>query len=201
MIKKITLVLFITMPFFFFGCDYEEPEYKVLQSQEDFEIREYPSLIIAEIKMSDNKEELKNKSFMALFDYISGDNKEKQEIKMTAPVFQSQTEDEKWSMSFVLPQKWKLEEVPQPNNSTVTIKPLNSQKMAVIRFSGSSADINFSKHQNLLEDYMIKNKLEYNKAQPIYAFYNPPWTPWFLKRNEVLFALSNNNSPKPTVQK
>ena len=189
MIKKITFALFILMSFFFFSCDYEEPEYKILQSEEDFEIREYPSLIIAEIKMSANKEKLKNKSFMALSDYISGNNTKKQKIKMTVPVFQSQTEDEKWSMSFILPKKWKLEQVPHPNNSTITIKQLNSQKMAVIHFSGRNTDTNFSKHQKLLEDYLIKNELEYNTAKPIYAVYNSPWTPWFLKRNEVLFAL------------
>ncbi|MDE0091934.1 MAG: heme-binding protein [Oligoflexia bacterium] len=194
MIKKTNLVLFISMSFLFFGCDYEEPEYKVLQSEEDFEIREYPSLIIAEIKMSANTKKLRNKSFIALFDYISGNNKEKQEIKMTVPVFQSQAEDEKWSMSFVLPQKWKLEEVPKPNNSTITIKQLSSQKMAVIRFSGRDTDINFSKHKKLLEAYLIKNEIEYNKTQPIYAIYNSPWTPWFLKRNEVLFVLLDNNS-------
>ena len=192
--QKIGLILFTIMSFFLFACEYEEPDYKVLESKEDFEIREYPSLIIAEITMSANKQKLKNESFMALFDYISGANTEKQEIKMTIPVFQNPTEDEKWSMSFILPQKWSLDQAPQPNDSNITVKELSSQKMAVIRFSGRDTNVNFSKHKKLLEDYLIKNNLEYNKDQAIYAVYNGPWTPWFLKRNEVLFVLLDDNT-------
>ena len=127
--------------FHFLSCaDYEKPDYKILKTKEDIEIREYPSIIVAEVKMEDNKRATRNKGFRKLFKYITGSNEQNQDIKMTVPVLQAPTESSKWSMSFIIPKKWEWDKVPKPENDEISIKQLESQKMAAIRYYGNSSE-------------------------------------------------------------
>ena len=196
MIKNVLFLLpkkdFLMALFFipFLSCTgYEEPDYKVLEKESMIEIREYPSLILAEVRGDGEEKATRDEGFRALFQYITGANEQSQEIKMTAPVFQSQLGDNQWSMSFVIPKKWEWKKIPQPKNKNILLRKLESQEMAVISFKGRGRDKNFSKHQKILENYLKEKNKNYNEEKAIYAFYNPPWTPWFMKRHEVLFVI------------
>ena len=185
--------------FHFLSCadDYEEPDYKILQKQEkkNIEIREYPSIIIAEVKMKDKKKETRSESFRKLFKYITGANEQDQTIEMTIPVFQAPTDSSQWSMSFVIPKKWEWGKVPQPVDDEISIKQLESQKMAAIRFEGRGSEENFSKYQKVLEQYLIENNIKYDKDKPVYAYYSSPWVLWFMRKHEVLFVVEIEESP------
>ena len=183
--------------FHFLSCaGYEKPDYKILQEKENIQIREYPSIIVAEVKMKDNKRVTRNESFRKLFKYITGSNEQDQEIKMTVPVFQAPTDSSQWSMSFVIPKKWEWGKVPQPVNDEISIKQLEAQKMAAIRFHGSGSEENFSKYQKILEQHLIENNIKYDKEKAVYAYYSSPFTVWFMKIHEVLFVIEAEESIK-----
>ena len=195
---KNSFFIIFSMFHFLSFADYEKPDYKILQKKENIEIREYPSIIVAEVKMKDNKKATRNEGFRKLFQYITGANEQNQEIKMTVPVFQAQTDSSEWSMSFIIPKKWKWDKVPQPANDDINIKQLESQKMAVIRFHGSGSEKKFSKYQKILEEYLIQNNIEYNKDKVVYAYYSSPFTLWFMKMHEVLFVIETEEAVKKT---
>lgn len=191
LLTQFSIISFTAFFSLFCSSTYKEPNYKVIKSEEknDIEIREYPSLNIAEIRMKGYKDHVMNDSFRILFRYITGKNEKEQEIEMTAPVLQKQTGTVEWSMSFIIPAQWKLEDIPQPKNGIIKIKQIEQRKMAVIRFFGRASQRNFFKYRAILEDYLSKNNIVYQKKDPIFAYYNSPWTIWFLKRQEVMFQI------------
>ncbi len=178
----------------------ESPEYEVIKSDKNIEIRQYKPYLIAEVSTSGKRNEAANEGFFILFDYISGKNTPREKIKMaapveqkgqkipmTAPVEQSKDNDE-WKLSFVIPSKYNLENVPQPKDSRINIYQHESSKRAVIRFSGFWTESNLNKHKEKLEKYIQENGLNI-KSEVIYAFYNSPyWIPFF-RRNEVMYIV------------
>jgi len=153
---------------------YETAPYKVVRTEGDFEIREYP-----EMKIVTTARDADNSSFMRLFRYISGGNVEKEKIAMTTPVFMVAGK-----MAFVLPEMHKAA-TPVPASDQVGVDTLKAQRVAVLRYSGSHTQDSEPQAVAKLEAWMQKNKLTQAGA-PFSAYYDPPWTPGFLRRNEVL---------------
>ena len=179
----------------------EVPAYKILKKEQNIEIRQYPPLIIAEVKTAGSRQASISDGFRILADFIFGNNEgEKQlsmngpitqqegiKIAMTAPVQQEKT-DAEWAISFIMPSKFSIDTIPNPINDRIKIIQIPSKRYAVITFSGRSTEANLTKHTNELEIYM--NGSSYSKVgNAKYAFYNPPWTLPFLRRNEVQFEL------------
>ena len=180
----------------------EVPAYKILKKEQNIEIRQYPPLIIAEVKTAGSRQASINDGFRILADFIFGNNEgEKQlsmngpitqqegiKIAMTAPVQQEKT-DAEWATSFIMPSKFSIDTIPNPINDRIKIIQIPSKRYAVITFAGRSTEENLTKHTNELEKYM--NGSSYSKVgNAKYAFYNPPWTLPFLRRNEVQFELT-----------
>ncbi len=179
----------------------EVPAYKILKKEQNIEIRQYPPLIIAEVKTAGSRQASISDGFRILADFIFGNNEgEKQlsmngpitqqqgiKIAMTAPVQQEKTDTE-WAISFIMPSKFSIDTIPNPINDRIKIIQIPSKRYAVITFSGRSTEANLTKHTNELEIYM--NGSSYSKVgNAKYAFYNPPWTLPFLRRNEVQFEI------------
>ncbi len=180
----------------------EVPAYKILKKEQNIEIRQYPPLIIAEVKTAGSRQDAIGDGFRILADFIFGNNEgEKQlsmngpitqqegiKIAMTAPVQQEKT-DAEWATSFIMPSKFSIDTIPNPINDRIKIIQIPSKRYAVITFSGRSTEENLTKHTNELGKYM--NGSSYSKVgNAKYAFYNPPWTLPFLRRNEVQFELT-----------
>ena len=180
----------------------EVPAYKILKKEQNIEIRRYPPLIIAEVKTAGSRQASISDGFRILADFIFGNNEgEKQlsmngpitqqegiKIAMTAPVQQEKT-DAEWATSFIMPSKFSIDTIPNPINNRIKITQIPSKRYAVITFSGRSTEKNLTKHTNELEKYM--NGSSYSRVgNARYAFYNPPWTLPFLRRNEVQFELT-----------
>jgi DNA gyrase inhibitor GyrI len=167
---------------------YESAEYDVLVSESPFEVREYPDLTVAATTMG-SESQRDSGSFMRLFRYISGANDGKQKIAMTTPVFMeakqgSNTEQ----MGFVLPKNIAAAGVPEPSNEDVSIKQRAGGNFAVMRFKGRMNDDSVSKAERSLRDWM-KAQGYVGEDHIESAGYDPPWTPGFLRRNEVLVRL------------
>ena len=182
--------------------DVEKPDYKVIQSEQNIEIRQYEPMIIAEVEVDGKREDAIGDGFRLLADYIFGNNtvqqvismtapvqqKENQKIAMTAPV-QQQSTGKSWRMSFVMPSKYSMDSLPVPNNNRVRLKEILTTKFVVVDFSGTNSNENIAEHEKQLLNYIEANKLKIT-GSPKYAFYNAPWTLPFMRRNEVMIEIN-----------
>lgn len=166
-----------------------EPKYTVLNSENEIEIREYPALVVAQVNVTGERDPAINQGFRFLADYIYGNNDKQQKIPMTAPVTQTETKDKnKWIISFFMPVNLPVKALPTPKNENVKLITIPAKKFVVIRFSGFNSETNIQAHIDEVMKYAEENNLR-TVGTPIIAFYNPPWTLAFLRRNEVMFEL------------
>ena len=180
----------------------EKPDYKVIQSEQNIEIRQYEPMIIAEVEVDGKREDAIRDGFRLIADYIFGNNTVEQNISMTAPVqqkenqkiamtspVQQQLAGKSWQISFVMPSKYNMDSLPVPNNNRVRLKKILTKKFVVIEFSGSNSNENVIGHENQLMNYIEANQINII-GSPKYAFYNAPWTLPFLRRNEVMIEIN-----------
>ena len=185
----------------------EEAKYNVLREQDGFELREYESHILAETSVDGEFEDAGNEAFGRLFKYISGNNKQQQEVAMTSPVGQEpssqkidmtspvgqQKQDGKWVVSFMMPASFTLETTPEPNDTNVSIREVPARLIASVRYSGFWSEKNYRRNLAKLQDWIANNRLT-PLGEPIWARYNPPFMPWFLRRNEILIPVASPES-------
>lgn len=211
------IVLVLPVFLFLAGCkeivSAPTPEYKIIEQHDKIEIRAYDSMIVAETETAGERGEAINQGFRILADYIFGNNTAKEKVAMTAPVIQktsapvSESTSEKiamtapviqttsdstaksWKTTFIMPDNYTMQTLPKPNDSRVKIVSVPTQKYVAIRFSGFNTDASLKKHTALLDDFVKSKKLKVD-GDPVYAFYNPPWTLPMLKRNEVMYRLA-----------
>ena len=186
----------------------EKPIYRVMEQEGNFELRRYEPYLVAETIVEGDFDTVGNEGFRRLFDYISGKNRKQQSITMTAPVSQK-TESEKISMTapvnqvrvgekyqitFVMPAKYTLETLPEPLDTRVKLKAVPGQLIAALRYSGTWSKERYEEKRIRLQVQMKQKNLE-PAGEPIFARYNPPFMPWFLRRNEVLIPVENGSQP------
>jgi hypothetical protein len=170
------------------GCQstragYETVPYRVLRADGNFELRDYPALLVVETPMASDGGD--DGSFMRLFRFISGANTGKQKIAMTTPVFMAGRPSSR-TMAFVLPEKFNNGEAPKPVDSAVGLRELPAARFAVLRFSGNRDAKKEGKALALLRARMETEGLVATAPEPVFAYFDPPWTPSFLRRNEVM---------------
>ena len=177
----------------------EKPDYKVIQSEQNIEIRQYEPMIIAEVEVDGKREDAIRDGFRLIADYIFGNNTVEQNISMTAPVqqkeniamtspVQQQLAGKSWQISFVMPSEYSMESLPVPNNNRVRLKEILAKKFVVIEFSGSNSNENVIGHENQLMNFIVANQINII-GSPNYAFYNAPLTLPLLRRNEVMIEI------------
>lgn len=183
----------------------ETPQYDVLKKEGAFELRRYKGYLKAEVRVTSGTfGQASNEGFRIIADFIFGNNTKRQQILMTAPVMQrvqasepiamtapvtvATGSDNTYTVSFVMPSKYTLSTLPSPINTQVRITKVEAFNAAVIRFSGFVNERVIIKRTNELEHWMAEHRLKPTGEREI-ARYNPPWTPWFLRRNEILIAI------------
>jgi DNA gyrase inhibitor GyrI len=169
------------------GCQatragYESAPYRVVRSSGKFELRDYPALTVVETPMAAANGS--DGSFTRLFRFITGANEGRQKIAMTTPVFMSGNATNA-TMAFVLPAKLKSGEVPKPSDGAVTVRELAAGRFAVLRYSGGRNAKNEAETLGKLQAWMKAEGLK-ELSPPVYGYFDPPWTPSFLRRNEVM---------------
>lgn len=182
-------------------AEIEIPSYKVIQSSKSIEIREYAPLIQAEVTVEGERGKAINAGFRLLADYIFGNNVSSKAIAMTAPVSQQRSEKiamaapvtqtkegSVWKVQFTMPSSYTLETLPKPNNPEVKIISKPASRVIAIKFTGFWSEGSLKKHLAQLETFIRDNNLKI-VGDPTYAFYNPPWTLPFLRRNEIIYAI------------
>lgn len=165
---------------------YESAPYRVVRAEGKVQVRDYPALVVVATAMTGSRNG-EDGSFMRLFRFITGGNEAKQKIAMTTPVFMSGGETNA-TMAFVLPAKLKAGEVPRPSDGAVGVRELAAGRFVVLRYSGGR---NAKREAESLERLRTWMKAEGLKelSPPVYGYFDPPWTPAFLRRNEVMLRI------------
>ena len=172
--------------------DVEQPEYGAVVQDGDFEIRDYPAMVMAEVTRSGDRRDAVSKGFRPLASYIFASEREGEKIAMTAPVTQTpEAEGAKtWSVRFIMPSEYSLDTLPKPAGADVRLVEAPAQRRAAVRFSGHPTDEAIAEQEARLRTWLQARKLE-PSGPPTFAYYNAPFTPSFLRRNEVLFDVPN----------
>lgn len=168
---------------------YESAPYQVVKSIAPFEIRDYPALTVVETPMAPGGKGTDG-SFNRLFRFITGGNESHQKIAMTTPVYMSGAETSS-TMAFVMPANMKAGDVPRPADSSVTVRELPAGRFAVLRFSGSRNAKTESGSLERLRAWMQQEGLK-EISSPVYGYFDPPWTPAPLRRNEVMLRIETD---------
>jgi hypothetical protein len=164
----------------------ETASYVEVRQIDRVEIRLYSGLILATVSGGAGGD-----PFRILFNYISGNNSGRRKISMTTPVITPERIEMtapiisgEGSMSFVVPSKYTMEDVPKPNDERIRIHEVPERKIAVIRFRGRAGQKSVEEHKARLLDALRRNGVE-TVGEPFLMRYNSPWTPGFMRRNEV----------------
>ncbi len=188
------------------GCStmgIEEAGYRVVRSDGIFELRDYAPHILAETVVDGTLEDAGNQAFRRLFRYISGENRSRGKITMTAPVSQAaagekipmtapvgqQAAGGKWAVSFMMPASSTLATLPLPDDPAITLRAVPARRMAAVHYSGTWSESNYLQYKGALEEWIRSNSF-ITVGEPVWARYNPPFTPWFLRRNEILVPVA-----------
>jgi DNA gyrase inhibitor GyrI len=183
----------------------EEPTYTVVKQYDTFEVRTYDPYVVAEVVVPGPAQEAGNQGFRLLAAYIFGGNVSQQKMAMTAPVTQVANSEkiamtapvtqtpaqEGFVVQFKMPKAYTLDTLPKPLDERVKLREVPAASYAVIRFSGLWSEGNYQKHLQQLQQAMAAQGLT-AAGEPVYARYNAPFVPWFLRRNEIWMPVTLN---------
>lgn len=202
------------------GCSmfirFEEVKFDVIEKQEEVELRFYKPFLVAEVEVEGDFENAGSQAFRVLFKYIDGNNRSQSKIAMTAPVNQqsmqgshsslegsgtkiasptqvkqiaSAADGKRYRVQFALPAKFTLETTPEPLDSRIQIRQVPAGHYAALVYSGRWSRENYENNMRILLKALEQN--QWNVAgQPVWARYDDPFTPWFLRRNEILIPVT-----------
>jgi DNA gyrase inhibitor GyrI len=179
----------------------EEPDFRPLESDGDYQIRDYPAMTVAETVVEGPRRDALDEGFRVLADYAFARSRDGERLEMTVPVMQDSGDpmasdpplfdDElegAWRTRFVMPEGRSAGELPEPPDG-VTLVELPPRKVAVVSFSGVASDRLLAQQEDRLRGWLARRGVMIS-AEPEYAFYNSPMIPGPLRRNEVWLALS-----------
>jgi hypothetical protein len=180
----------------------EEPDYEVVQQLDGAEVRRYAPYVVAQVLVAGTAEQAGSEAFPILAGYIFGKNKGARRFDMTAPVTQAAVPVKLemtapvtqapaaggYVVQFVLPKGVTLASAPEPLDPRVQLREVPGVRVAVIRYSGFWSQANYDEHLGKLQAALRAAQLRWT-GEPTLARYNPPFTPWFLRRNEIWLTL------------
>ncbi len=182
----------------------EEAPYTLITRDGRFEVRDYAPQIVAQVLVTSDLESAGDQAFRPLFRYITGANQTRGEIAMTAPVGQQRAGEkiamtapvgqesvgDQWAVTFMMPATYTMETLPAPDDPAVTLREIPARRMAVVRYRGFWSERRYQQFLQELETWMQTQELS-PAGDPVWARYNPPFTPWFLRRNEIMIPLKS----------
>lgn len=182
----------------------EEPRYTVVATHEGFEVRAYAPYLVAEVTVPGPADQAGNQGFRLLAGYIFGRNEGERKIAMTAPVTQSSAPvkipmtapvtqspaEVGFVVQFTMPGGFTLDTLPRPLDPEVRLREVPATRHAVLRYSGSWSESNYLSHLDTLRRAIAMAGLR-EVGPPVYARYNAPYVPSFLRRNEIWMPLGD----------
>ena len=185
----------------------EEQKYTVEQKFPKFEVRRYEACVLADVTVTTDFQSAGSIAFRSLIGYISGSNQPNTTIAMTSPVIQEsksgdsstkiamtspviqESSNDLQVVSFVMPAGMTLDDLPLPINSEVTLREMPEQSVAVSRFTGRWTENAYERQLAQFRQQLGQNEMT-EIGPPRYARFDPPWTPSFLRRNEIQIPIA-----------
>jgi hypothetical protein len=186
----------------------EQPAYRLVEQDGAFEVRDYPPLVVAQVRGQGTRKEALGAGFGPLARYIFAKERAGERISMTAPVIQQHSgqnlgpiamtapvtqtrrEDGDWAVSFIMPSRYRLDQLPAPAGGKVHLSTIPARRAAAVRFDGRADDAALADNEARLRAWMAGRGLTAADAAPVFAYYNDPLTPGPLRRNEVIIDLA-----------
>ena len=198
--RLLLLLTLAAMPLFSHAI--EEPDYEVIKKFDQVELRQYAPYVVAEVVLDTSAEDAGNQAFPILAGYIFGKNRGEKKFAMTAPVTQTAAPVRMdmtapvtqaavagdMRVQFVLPKGVPLATAPEPIDPRVQLRVVPAATWAVIRYSGTWSQANYLEHLGELKVSLEAAGVA-TQGEPVLARYNAPFTPWFMRRNEIWLAL------------
>ena len=192
---------------------YEEPSYEVLEQADEYEVRRYAPYLIAEVDVEGDFGKAGNKAFRLLAGYIFGDNQTEEKMSMTAPVESRPKQEgvrmsmttpvtstasatDQYTYAFVMERKFTLDTLPQPRDPRIRLRQQAARVMAVRRYSGRWTEENYRENEVKLMEALSADD-QRPIGTPMLARYNSPFTPWFMRRNEVMVQIEWREAVEP----
>lgn len=181
----------------------EQPKYVVTLKDGDYEVRRYAPYIVAEVVVTGDQGQAVQQGFRKLAGYIFGGNAGRQKIAMTAPVAQKPAGEKiamtspvtqtpngqgSWTVQFMMPPSYTLQSLPKPNDPDIRFRVEPGREMAVLQFSGVARDRSYKERTQDLRKWASARGIAV-KGDAVLAQYDPPWTLWFMRRNEVMLEI------------
>jgi len=183
-------------------ADIEEPGFTLVSKEGDFELRDYAPIVAAEVTAQGDRDGAASSGFRTLAGYIFGGNAGSAKIAMTAPVTQSKGDmiamtapvtqsggGGAWVIRFMMPKSYTIKTLPTPNDPRIRFVEIPARRVAVLSFSGLWNDGNLNAHREELFA-LLKSKGLKSHGEPNFAFYDPPWKPFFWRRNEIMWDVA-----------
>lgn len=201
MLKAVMCVLLCASALAASGCatsHVEEAPFSVRTTQADFEVRDYGPLVLAETTVEGGAWNSRFDGFTPLADYIFAKKRSGDTIAMTAPVTQaparaSGQDGDAWTIAFVMPAGMTLETMPPTNDPRVRLVETRPRTMAVHKFTGMADAGDMARAETRLREWIAGAGLT-PRGDAEYAFFDPPWTMPFLRRNEVMIEVTDARS-------
>ena len=167
----------------------ESLAFEVLETHDDIEIRQYAPHLLATVRVEGEFDEAGSQAFRPLFNYISGDNRSDEKIAMTAPVLQQPDKGQgTWLISFVMPSSFDKDSLPVPSSEVVRVFEQPTLRMAALEYRGGWSQSRYSEHELKLRSALNAMSLT-ACGDPRWARHDPPFMPWFMRKNEILVPL------------
>ena len=171
----------------------EQQPHEVLKRYPGFEVRRYPAHVVAEVNVTGPFGAAGNLAFPKLARYIGGHNRGSRKVAMTAPVLQEQDpRSGVFVVGFVMPADLEPGDVPEPADTSVRTRLVPAQTAAALTFSGRWSRSAYDARTAELRELLTEANLT-AVGRPRYARFDPPWTPWFLRRNEVVIPIDGDD--------
>ena len=184
----------------------EKPRYRVVKELQGIEVRDYAPYLVAETEVSGSREEAGNAGFRRLAGYIFGKNRGEKKIAMTAPVAQQEGAriamtapvsqqaapdrgPSTWVIQFMIPSGYTRDTLPEPLDPAIRFREIPERRVAALRYSGSWSEERYFEKLAELRAAMEKEGLR-AVGEPVWARYDPPFMPWFLRTNEILVEIA-----------
>ena len=188
----------------------EKLAYRTIEQDGRFELRLIEPHVVAETFVDGDFERVGNEGFRRLVEYIGGANRTQAKIAMTAPVVQESASEEiamtapvvqekvgdRYRITFLMPSKYTLDTLPQPTDPRIRLRAEPARNVAAIRYTGFWSRSRYDAHERRLREWIQRRGLEPIR-EPVWARYDPPFMPWFLRRNEILIEVREPGSATP----